>query len=475
MDSFDAAIVGAGPAGCVAAIAFARRGARVALIEAHPDKHRFAGELLHSSGVQILEDLGITGLPSASQHGPCRGFAVFSSEQADASQLNYSGIPGLTFEHNALVRDLRAHATGCNNVTYMPHSRVTGITGQRATWKHADGKEGELTAGLIVGADGRFSATRRALGLARDNTVLSHMAGFILRNIQLPLEGYGHVVLGGPGPGLIYRISPTEVRVCLDVPVQWRKSGQRDELIWDAYRDCLPDSLRAPVREALKSKEIVWAINELQPRASYGRLGCALIGDAVGHFHPMTAIGITMALADAECLSRVGTVQAYKEERQRTSLSPAMLATALYEIFAVRSDATAALRQSIFQLWRNNPEIRARTMQFLSCSDTSLFRLMSVGLRMTGLATGYTAITAAACGQWGPGLSTGRRIGGLVHWLLYESVPTTMQFPMLRAAPTPFKRLRERHFNRYLSQAASGSGSQNVPLQISPLAGESIP
>ena len=56
----DVAVIGAGPIGCAAAIAFAQRGATVLLLEANPRaSERFAGEWIHPSGVQILEKLGL--------------------------------------------------------------------------------------------------------------------------------------------------------------------------------------------------------------------------------------------------------------------------------------------------------------------------------------------------------------------------------------------------------------------------------
>ena len=57
---FDALVIGAGPAGSVAALVLARGGARVALV----DKSRFprdkaCGDLVGPRGVQLLSDLGI--------------------------------------------------------------------------------------------------------------------------------------------------------------------------------------------------------------------------------------------------------------------------------------------------------------------------------------------------------------------------------------------------------------------------------
>ncbi|NBR69000.1 MAG: FAD-dependent oxidoreductase, partial [Verrucomicrobia bacterium] len=66
-DRFDLIVVGAGPAGCAAARAFALSGKSVALLEAEPEGQshkRFAGEWLHPQGVDALEQIGFGSITS---------------------------------------------------------------------------------------------------------------------------------------------------------------------------------------------------------------------------------------------------------------------------------------------------------------------------------------------------------------------------------------------------------------------------
>src|SRR5258707_9831519 len=64
---FDAVVVGAGPAGSIAALVLARSGARVALVDkaAFP-RDKACGDLVGPRGVQILADLGLR-VPDAGQ------------------------------------------------------------------------------------------------------------------------------------------------------------------------------------------------------------------------------------------------------------------------------------------------------------------------------------------------------------------------------------------------------------------------
>ena len=55
----DVTVVGAGPVGCIAAIALARRGSRVTLLEASPVGKRLAGEWLHPAAVRLLNELDV--------------------------------------------------------------------------------------------------------------------------------------------------------------------------------------------------------------------------------------------------------------------------------------------------------------------------------------------------------------------------------------------------------------------------------
>ena len=64
---FDAVVVGAGPAGSIAALVLARSGARVALTDkaAFP-RDKACGDLVGPRGVQVLADLGLR-VPDAGQ------------------------------------------------------------------------------------------------------------------------------------------------------------------------------------------------------------------------------------------------------------------------------------------------------------------------------------------------------------------------------------------------------------------------
>ena len=199
----DVAVIGGGAAGCVTALAFARRGARVLVLEAHPGAStRLAGEWLHPAGVRVLESLGLE-IPAAAEHPPGRGFIVVPADGAPAIRLEYpEEAVALTCDHAALIAALRDAAAAHPNVTYLPHAHPVRLEGQRLTFEREGHAADSVTAGAIVGADGRSAVSRKWLRLREDRVAVSCTAGLLLDDVDLPHEGLGHLLLNGPGPFL---------------------------------------------------------------------------------------------------------------------------------------------------------------------------------------------------------------------------------------------------------------------------------
>ena len=108
---FDVIVVGAGPAGCAAARAFALSGQTVALLESDPagqSKQRFAGEWLHPQGVEALEQLGFGEIVESIGRPRGRGFVVYPGQGESPVKLDYvDGQIGLAFHHGELVDEMR--------------------------------------------------------------------------------------------------------------------------------------------------------------------------------------------------------------------------------------------------------------------------------------------------------------------------------------------------------------------------------
>jgi lanosterol synthase len=390
--SDDVAVIGAGPVGCVTALAHAQRGASVTLFEAHPGRaRRLAGEWIHPSGIQVLRRLGVD-LQGASSDGFVgQGFVLFPDLALDPISLPYPHrANAYACEHEHLVARLRAAATSHANVTYLPHHKVVDISDHDVDYVDLlNHGQATLRAERIVGADGRGSIVRRALGLPRNRHACSCVIGLVLEKVPLPCEGYGHVFLGGPGPVFAYRIGAGNVRLMIDIPMAHRVMHERAAWLWEAFGRVLPEPLRSAFRTALQAGKFQGAANELCLRRHYGRDHLALVGDALGHCHPLTAVGLTLGFEDAFTLAESARISDYEKQRRAQSRVPELLALALYEVFTDSAEEAVALRQGIFCRGLRSQSSREEGMRYLGCEERRLAAFSGAVLR-------YLVATAAS-------------------------------------------------------------------------------
>lgn len=414
------AIVGAGPAGCATALAFAGAGAETVLFESvAPATRRLAGEWLHPAGVQALERLGVD--LSMVQHCRVGGFIVHPEDGSAPITLPYpQGGYGLSCHHQSLVRGLRAALSHRPGVTLMPRARILDIIGNQLIYASDHGSAVAcVPAGWLVGAEGKASPIRRSLGIPSQLICLSHMAGILLEGVELSEGAYGHILMGGPGPILMYRIGPTSIRACIDVPRHGFTPGHAREYLWQAYAPWFPASLRTAFAAALERGAVSWAATQFRPRDHYGRNRVALVGDAVGCFHPLTAVGMTLAMADGESLSRAHDVRAYSRERTKATQVAEMLSCALYRTFAHHDPATTALRYAVYDMWRRSARERERTMNLLAAEETGICQFGAAFLHAVGLAVVRPIPRAREHDTHEPSESTNSTglLGGAGGWL----------------------------------------------------------
>ncbi len=412
--STDIVVIGAGPVGCITALSFARKGARVLLLEGNPrSARRLAGEALHPTGVRILETLGLEALVQSSFPG--RGFAVFPADGSSPILLHYPpDASGITCEHFVLVSALR-HAAACHsNIELLPGAHALAIDGQHVYFETGDDDNVIVKSDLIVGADGRSSLARRSLGLTDQRTYVSSMAGVYLDDVDLLHEGYGQVFLGGPGPVLACRIGPQRIRLFLDVPPG--KVAKDPARLLEAFEPALPKVWRGALGEALADRPVAWASNQWRARIHYGRPGLALVGDAVGHYHPLTAVGMTLGFMDGFYLAECKSFADYRRVRTAQSGAAELLANSLYRVFTQNDEASLALRSAIFQTWRHCPGEARRTMRLLSGEETDTAQFQRAFLRVLVQGAQQVLQDTIWSRNW---LHTARAMKGFAWWLTW--------------------------------------------------------
>ena len=417
----DVAVVGAGPTGATAALAFARRGAHVALIEGHPDAAlRFACEWIHPPGVRALRSLGVDVRALAAREG--HGFAIFGGDGDDPVCLPYDSGCSIARVHEELVQHLREQACGSSLVQYLPNHVFAELDGNTLHLvDRARDRRVSVNADRIIGADGRGSKVRAALGGGTDSEQLSYMAGLELEDAPLPFEGLGHVFLGGPGPALLYRIDERRVRACLDIPVACPTSARRSAAVYEGFRRALPAQLEPSLRKAV-AKPFAWASTGVRTRAFYGRGNAWLAGDAIGHVHPLSGVGITLGVMDAEAAARTTNLDEYRRERDAHVAE--MLASVLYLAFS-RTDASALrIRHGVLRMLRTSAAERRRTMRLLMGEDRASTSFADAFLRATGQVVLTGAENAVARRQsWSEWARQLRADVGWLKWPLRAWAP----------------------------------------------------
>lgn len=295
----DVLVVGAGPAGAIAALKAARAGARVLVLErARFPRHKLCGDTINPGAVAELECAGVAGLvrPLAlAVHGmrvsgvggvevsggypePVTGLAL-SRETLDATLAEAARAAGARVEFGARVEGPVLDARG----------RLTGVRVRCPSRREPIA----VCAPITVAADGRRSSIAIQLGLARHPRRRRWAVGAYFDGVDgLTRDGEMHVRSGAylgiaPLPGGL-------ANVCF---VSARRHGWRDP--------------EGQLLDAIEVEPAIWRRFEHARRVSpvsvlgplavdapvAGAPGLLLAGDAAGFIDPMTGDGLRFAFA----------------------------------------------------------------------------------------------------------------------------------------------------------------------------------
>src|SRR6185503_15947250 len=87
---------------------------------------RFAGEWIHPTGVEVLDELRIGRLDRARARTGY-GFVIFPDDRSAHIEMPYSDGVGLSAEHSGIVESIRDAAKDCDGVEWIPFARVVSI------------------------------------------------------------------------------------------------------------------------------------------------------------------------------------------------------------------------------------------------------------------------------------------------------------------------------------------------------------
>ena len=382
MISADVIVVGAGPAGATAAILLAERGWSVTLLDkaAFP-RPKICGEYLSPEAARILDRLGVLKTVDHAGAQPLRGMRIVAPDGTTLQGLypvsgRWRGYRdhALAFPREALDRILVDRAKGLP-VDVRERHRVTGllrkagaVVGVRA--QDEDGREMEIPARLVVGADGRASVVASSLGLVRPHrlrrmALIQHVSGLD------GFEDHGEIYVDPPDYAILNPVAPGLVNLGLVVPLGHARPFARR---LDAFFDARLRQLRhlAPRLHGMRAEGRLMAMGPLAYRVAEPRMdGVMLAGDAAGFYDPFTGEGLFTALRSAELLTEIAHAALRRNDLSARAL--AVYGARRRTEFAAKSRVTRTVQLLIAQ--RGLANLVART---LACRPALLDTLLGV-------------------------------------------------------------------------------------------------
>jgi 2-polyprenyl-6-methoxyphenol hydroxylase-like FAD-dependent oxidoreductase len=301
----DVIVVGAGPSGLICAYEAVLAGAKVINLEKRDGPTWSRAGTLYPRVLEIFRSRGLVQriLERAFevQGNPVSHFGVWGGMQP----LDYAALD-TPYPHVVMMPQVETEKVlgecllGIGGDIRLRHE-VTGLTqdedGVTVSYRDSDGVAGSMRARYVVGADGRQSVVRHALGIAFDGHEARRSAVNVDANIELPFEHLTNAFFNAAGWGMAYPLRKGLTRfVVIDNETMENAGSAPPE----------PETALAMLRRVHGTDYGITSIHQISrfgdatycaDRLRQGR--AFIVGESVRVHYPASGIGMQFCIQDA--------------------------------------------------------------------------------------------------------------------------------------------------------------------------------
>jgi menaquinone-9 beta-reductase len=315
--TFDALVIGAGPAGATAALMLAKAGWSVAIVEkAHFPRRKVCGEFISATSLPLLDEIGIVDTFLKHAGPEVRRVGLFAQEAILAAAMPQTwgsrGRWGRALGREHLDLMLLEVAVSAGARLWQPWS-VTDIRPKNDGYVctiAAKSESKKFVARLVVAAAGSWERNAWAMSETKAHKPSDLLAFKVhLEGTDLPIDLMPLLVFPGGYGGMVHSDAGRVTLSCCirrDVLEECRRRHRVQHAGGAALQHIQASCLG--VREALRCAHLAGAWLSAGPinpgiHERYSD-GVFFVGNIAGEAHPIVAEGISMAMQSAWLLCR---------------------------------------------------------------------------------------------------------------------------------------------------------------------------